>query len=239
MVGLSKTRKSSIVISALAVLFIFMKTAAANSCEPGADLNPDEKNELLSSLEKTETGKKLIESFVERYGSIEKLKIQWDHVSYSQIMRESQSKSRSIASTNSKPAESKDLVCIHLTKKLPDIEHTADLAHEITHAVRLENHVLRGDVDSVDEFVKERIAGIGGEADAFATECMVKREVLGNFDALCSPYAADETKMDQDRVVDALYSGTLSASLTGETYPIMLAKQFNNALARKASSSKK
>lgn len=241
MLDLGKTRTSSIIITALAFLFILLRTASASSCDPGSDLNSEEKKALLGTLEKTETGKKLIENFITRYGSIDRLRIQWDHVSYSQIIRDQDSvgKGRTLASVSNSKESNQNLVCIHLTKKLPEIEHTADLAHEITHAVRLEDHVLHGDLENVDEFVKARIAGKGGEADAFATECVVKREILGNFDQLCSPYAENESKMDQEQITEALYSGTLSASLTGETYPVMLAKQFNNALSRKASSAKK
>jgi hypothetical protein len=119
-------------------------------------------------------------------------------------------------------------VCVHLTKKLPEIEHVADLVHELTHAVYLEDEVLHGTMDDVDDFVRARIAGVGGEAHAFSVECKVKQEILKTWDQLCMPYVSDsKNEMDKEKVVQALYNGVLSASLTGETYPVMLSKQFS------------
>jgi hypothetical protein len=130
---------------------------------------------------------------------------------------------------------------VHLTRRLPDIEHVADLVHELAHATRLEARVLRGEIEDTAEFVRERLTAKGGEADAFAVECQVKRELLGSWDALCAPYgitSAAGDSVDVQRVVKDLYNGQLSASLTGETYPIMLARQFRAILAKRTRASR-
>jgi hypothetical protein len=92
---------------------------------------------------------------------------------------------------------------------------------------------LKGEGMSTNEFVHARIAATGGEADAFGVECAVKREILGHWDAFCSPYV-NGGGVAVKRVVDDLYSGALSASLTGEPYPVMLAKQFRRMAERRA-----
>jgi hypothetical protein len=122
---------------------------------------------------------------------------------------------------------------VHLAHKLPEIEHLADLAHELTHATRLRPEVLRGDVASAKEFVEQRLTGQGGEADAFVAECNVKHELLGHWDAFCSTYVS-ENEMNRQRVIRDLYNGVLSASLTGESYPTLLERQYRLLHLRKS-----
>ncbi|HRK01984.1 MAG TPA: hypothetical protein PLH57_04915, partial [Oligoflexia bacterium] len=143
--------------------------------------------------------------------------IYWDDVSYSQL------------GGRDKSAQT---VCIRLAKRLPDIEHIADFAHELTHAVRLTEEVLHGQAATADEFVAARLGAHGGEADAFATECRVKRDILGKWDELCSPFASN-TDMNVDKVLSALKDGTLAASLTGEPYPVMLTRQYEMLVDRR------
>lgn len=218
-------------------------TLSYSACDPGQALSANERARLFAQLAKTAMGRSILADFVRQYGSYRNLLIQWDSVSYSQVV----SAKSSVASSNdrstrelgatrspaSEPSGLGDLVCIHLTRKLPDIEHLADLAHELAHATRLRPEILRGDVPTVEEFVKARLTARGGEADAFAAECQVKNEILGRWDALCSPYASSARTFDTARVVKDLYDGRLSASLTGETYPVMLARQFKAMLAKR------
>ncbi len=195
-------------------------------CDPGIDLTKEERIHLLTKMNQTDTGKNIIELFEKKYQTIEKLIIQWDHVSYSQVIKNKTG--RSIASNMNQ-----SVVCVHLTKKLPIIEHIADLSHEMTHATLMDQQsVAETQNVNVDEFVKNRIAGKGGEAEAFAVECMVKYEILNQWDHLCAPFVRND-KMHKKAIVDALYDGTLSASLTGESYPVMLSKQFRNISTKK------
>jgi len=209
-----------------------IEKGAVSSCDPAILVSAAERVKLLSKLRISIAGRQLLEDFKVRYGGLQRLIIQWDTVSYSQVTNPRGVPSRVPASiAASAPGTA---VCVHLSKKLPEIENLADLAHEITHATRLELAVLRGDLDDVDKFVEARLAARGGEADAFAVECQVKRELLGRWDSWCSPYVDDAGKnVEVERVVDDLYSGRLSASLTGEAYPKMLAKQYRALLARK------
>lgn len=210
------------------------------SCDPGVVLTARERETVLNKLKSSQTGLDLLSDFTSNYGSFQNLMIQWDSVSYSQVVSPDLSSShRAIASQNALGTA----VCVHLTKKLPHIEHVADLAHELAHATRLERRVLRGEVSDVDEFVKARLTSRGGEADAFSVECTVKREILGSWDSLCAPYARSSgansqapaaSSIDTERVIHDFYNGHLSASLTGETYPVMLSRQYQAMLARKA-----
>lgn len=184
-------------------------------CDPGLPVTHDERAALVSALKDSKTGTQLLQDFEKKYGSLDRLLVQWNNVSYSQL---SVSPERSLASVAPK-------VCIHLTHRLPDIEHIADLAHELVHATRLSAEELRGDVKSEEEFVSSRIRSRGGEAEAFAVECQVKYEINSEWDELCSPYVRSG-KMQVAAVIEDLYNGNLSASLTGEAYPKMLAKQF-------------
>lgn len=189
-------------------------------CGPGEKVAPQEKVWLLESVRRSEIGQKLLESFKEKFKSFDRLHVYWDDVSYSQLG------GRDHAAQ----------VCIRLAKRLPDIEHIADFAHELTHAVRLTTEVLHGHTDSAEEFVNARLGAHGGEADAFATECRVKKDILGRWDELCSPYTTvvkEKTDMDVQRILAALKDGTLSASLTGEPYPVMLTRQFQMLLERR------
>lgn len=207
---------------------------AVRYCDPARPVEEEERGELLKNLAQSPTGRRLLQDYASIFGSLSTLVIQWDSVSYSQINRTEAS--RSIASTSStqqKRSET-EVVCIHLAKKLPDIEHIADLAHELTHATRLTGQVLRGESMNASEFVKARIASRGGEADAFGVECVVKHEILGYWDSFCAPYVTRNQEIDHDLVVTDLYSGTLAASLTGESYPVMLAKQFERMSQRRA-----
>lgn len=202
--------------------------ASAAQCDPALPLSDEERSEILGLLRRTKKGQLLLNDYVKSYKSLGTLVIQWDSVSYSQISRNA---GRTPAST-----QSPSIVCIHLAKRLPEIEHVADLAHELTHATRLTPKVLKGEGMEVQEFVKARIGATGGEADAFAVECEVKRELLGHWDHFCNPYVSTEDEVDVAAVVRDLYNGSLAASLTGEAYPVMLAKQFSRMSARKQSS---
>lgn len=205
--------------------YLLASVANAFECE-GIPLSLSEREGLLEKLRISNAGKKLIQSFTEKYGSIEKLQIQWNHASFSEILNQ---EGRSPAGVKSgRPA-----VCIHLASKLPEIEHVADLAHELTHATRMDAEVLRGNVKSTEEFVRSRLASHGGEADAFSVECKVKFEILKEWDSMCAPYVSSKDEIDAQRVLQDLYNGQLSASLTGEPYPVMLAKQFKRAMARR------
>ncbi|MBI3555367.1 MAG: hypothetical protein HY074_03765 [Deltaproteobacteria bacterium] len=201
-------------------------------CDPGATLSDDERGILLNKLRISTSGRAVLDDFVRQYGSFTNLLVQWDTVSYSQVVSVPQQPGRS-------PAGESLLgngVCVHLTRKLPEIEHVADLAHELTHATRLSFKVLHGEVADVAEFVRARLTARGGEADAFSVECKVKHELLGRWDEFCSPYgtlsAADS--FDTVQVIKDFYNGRLSASLTGETYPVMLARQYKAMLAKRA-----
>lgn len=227
-----------LLISALIIPGAFAPSASAeedasSGCDPGISVRPGDRASLVERLESTAVGKKLVADFKAKYGSLDQLNLQWDLISYSQVVYPPKNRAPAASRKDADPA-AKTTVCIHLTRKLPDIEHVADLAHELTHAVRLDRAVLNGAYASSDEFVAARIGSVGGEADAFATECRVKHELLGEWDALCAPYASaggadagpGNSAMDHGRIVGALYDGTLSASLTGEPYPVMLAKQY-------------
>ncbi len=196
-------------------------SAVRITCEEAIPLTAAEQQKLFKDLQNTQVGKNLISEFKGRYGSLKALVLQWDQVSYSQILQ---------------PAETASVVCIHLAQKLPEIEHLADLAHEMTHATRLEPEVLLGyGMKSVEEFVEKRLAGAGGEADAFSVECQVKKEVLGRWDHFCAPYVDAQNFFEVSKVVEDLYNGSLSASLTGEAYPVMLSKQFQSLTRSPAS----
>ncbi|MBI3543125.1 MAG: hypothetical protein HY075_07620 [Deltaproteobacteria bacterium] len=203
----------------------------AGACDPGNALSDAERARMLNRLRSSRAGHAILTDFLRHYGSFANLMIQWDGVSYSQVV--------AVAAPGRSPAgisQLGDAVCVHLTKRLPDIEHVADLAHELTHATRLSPKVLRGEVTDVSEFVRARLSVRGGEADAFAVECQVKRELLGHWDELCSPYAPTGVadSFDTEQVVRDFYSGRLSASLTGESYPVMLSRQYKAMLAKKA-----
>lgn len=209
---------------------------SSSSCDPGIDLSADERQVLLERIEETNIGKETIQQFIKKYGTLKSMILQWDLVSYSQIINQDQT-GRAVASTNSSKSNYNGAkVCIHLTKKLPELEHLADLVHEMTHAIYLEMRtpVLEKaeEHEEVEKFVNQRIASKGGEAEAFAIECTLKREIINDWDTLCGPFAKSNTEMDVERIVDGLYSGNLSASLTGEPYPIMLRKQYRNLVHR-------
>lgn len=201
---------------------------ALKSCDPALPLQAGEREDLLDRLQDSATGRGLLEEFKAVYGDLDSLIIQWDTVSYSQI-----SKERGRVPAHELGTRRASVVCVHLAKKLPDIEHLADLAHEIVHANRLPEKALKGDGMAAEEFVHARIASRGGEAEAFAEECAVKRDVLGRWDAFCAPYVVGDDHVEQARVVEDLYSGALSASLTGEPYPVMLAKQYRRMNLRR------
>lgn len=203
-------------------------------CDAGPQLSAEERTQLFERLTESPLGARILTDYAREYGDTSSLMIQWDSVSYSQVVTVHQNEGRAPAGLSALG----NAVCVHLTKRLPDIEHVADLAHELTHATRLSPAVLRGNVSSVAEFVQARLAARGGEADAFASECRVKHELLGEWDELCAPYVAEQGSFDTEHVVRDLYSGKMSASLTGETYPVMLARQFN-AMAAKRSAAKK
>ncbi|MBI2605189.1 MAG: hypothetical protein HYW49_03815 [Deltaproteobacteria bacterium] len=222
-----------LLISALLIPSAFAANAFAeegisSACDPGIAVSAGDRASLVERLQSTTVGKELVADFKAKYGSLDQLNVQWDLISYSQVLYPPKNRvpagEKNGSRKNAAPAK-KTTVCIHLTRKLPEIEHIADFAHELTHAARLDRAVLTSSYASPDEFVAARIGSTGGEADAFATECRVKHELLGEWDSLCAPYASSDG-MDHDRIVGALYDGTLSASLTGEPYPVMLAKQF-------------
>ena len=198
-------------------------------CDPAMPLDTESKEKLLSRIKNTQAGTEILNEYIEKYGSFDTLVVQWDSVSYSQLSK----KLDRVPAGQSKNSNTA-VVCIHLSKKLPEIEHVADLVHELVHASRLSQKVLLGEEMAPDEFVQSRIAGRGGEADAFRVECAVKHEILGYWDNLCRPYVRSPAGVDEKTVVDDLYSGTLSASLTGEAYPIMLAKQYKRMLERRS-----
>jgi hypothetical protein len=200
-----------------------------SACDPGTLLRPSERIELFKRLRSSKTGQAVLSDFIAEYGKLSRLVIQWDGVSYSQVASPRGVVNRAPASESALGS----VVCVHLAHKLPDIEHVADLAHELTHATRLELKFLRGEVTDVDEFVRTRLGARGGEADAFSVECRTKREILGEWDALCAPYALSKDEIDVEHVVKDLYNGRLSASLTGEAYPVMLARQYRAMLSRK------
>lgn len=220
------------------LLFSSISNAIA-SCDVGIPLTAQERESLFYKLRISKAGQKLIASFEKKYSSLENLNLQWNTVSYSQLSAAPQ---RTVSSVKknpgrgpaSVPALSSEMVCVHLARKLPDIEHIADLAHELVHATRLSHDVLVGNVTDPDEFVSARIKSRGGEADAFASECVVKHEILGTWDRLCTPYVSDsdENAVDVELVIRDLYNGELSASLTGEAYPVMLARQFKAMLEK-------
>lgn len=191
----------------------------AADCDPGVPISKGQREELFTQLRISKAGTQLLEQFGKQYGTLQNLFLQWDTVSYSQV--------------------SDTGVCVFLSRRLAPIENVADLAHELVHATRLPAAVLQGAVPSAEEFVRTRLAGQGGEAEAFAVECEVKREILGGkWDALCAPYATGndaEDVMDQGRVVRDLYNGELSASLTGEPYPVLLSQQFMTISRRRRS----
>ena len=191
-------------------------------CDPSVPLTAPERERLLSKLRISKEGRKVITDFTKQYGGLQKLLIQWDSVSYSQVVNTAE---RSPASVDQK-GRLGTAICVHLSSKLPEIENLADLAHEITHATRLELAVLKGEVNDVKDFVHARLAASGGEADAFGVECQVKKELLGYWDSFCAPYVSEENRMDTRKVLSDLYNGNLSASLTGETYPQLLTRQF-------------
>jgi hypothetical protein len=206
-----------------------------SQCDPAIEMSLEEREELLSELTKTRIGTQVLSDFKKIYGTLDALALQWDSVSYSKILDEP--KTRGLASVDS-AAKLGSAICIHLTKKLPTLEHLADLIHELTHATKLEPKVLKGELDNVEEFVKQRLSASGGEAHAFEVECMLKKEITGDWDSLCSPYVV-EGKVSQERILDDLYTGKLSASLTGETYPTMLSKQYKAMIRRKKSALQK
>ncbi|MGE4233131.1 MAG: hypothetical protein AB7F43_07365 [Bacteriovoracia bacterium] len=183
-------------------------------CSGGQPLSKDEKLELLNKLRISNAGKTLILSLQ----TTKKIELLWNKSSFSEILN----------------STGRGLVCIHLTKELPQIEHIADLAHELTHITKMSYENLKGSFNKLEDFVASRISAKGGEADAFMNECVVKKEITGHWDAICTPYISkdDEPKdhLNRDKIVDDLYNGELSASLTGEPYPIMLAKQFHSIL---------
>ena len=203
-----------------------------SACDPGTALTDEERTALFDKLRISMAGRSVLNDFSKQYGSLTNLLIQWDSVSYSQVVRVDAGRGRS-------PAGESLLgngVCVHLTRKLPEIEHIADLAHELTHATRLSPRVLHGDVADVAEFVRARLTARGGEADAFGVECKVKRELLGRWDEFCSPYASANAveSFDTTQVTRDFYNGRLSASLTGETYPVMLSRQYKAMLAKRS-----
>ena len=116
-------------------------------CDPAIAVEGAERAHLLEKLAESITGKTILADFEKKYGSLERLLIQWDSVSYSRITNATAG--RGIASRDTSDAPP-SLVCVHLSHKLPDIEHIADLSHELTHATRLSLKVLRGDIESVD-----------------------------------------------------------------------------------------
>ena len=206
-----------------------------SQCDPAIEMSTEDRDELLTKLENTKVGSQVLNDFKRIYGSLDSLALQWDSVSYSKILDEP--KTRSLASVESTPKLG-SAICIHLTKKLPPLEHLADLIHELTHATKLELKVLKGELENVEEFVKQRLGASGGEAHAFEVECKLKKEITGDWDSLCAPYVVDET-VSQERILDDLYTGKLSASLTGETYPTMLSKQYKAMIRRKKSALQK
>ena len=215
------------------------------TCDSGIRLSTDEREAVLKKLGTTETGAKLLLDFINQYSSLDRLSIEWNQVSFSQVInlkalkaKEDLPGNRSLANEKAEEAQGSlgAAICVHLAHKLPPIEHLADLAHELTHVTRLRKSILDGEVDNASEFVKARLSEVGGEADAFAFECKVKEEFLGKWDDFCRPYLNETgSGIDQMAVVKDFYKGGLSASLTGESYPVMLAKQYQAMLDRKQS----
>lgn len=206
-----------------------VNNALVSLCDAGVLLTSPERTELLHQLRISTAGTKIIKSFLTQYHSLRNLVLQWDSISYSQVAGGASCEKRG-ASDGLQEGRLGCGICVHLSRKLPGLEHVADLAHELTHATRLDADVLRGKGKNLDDFVRERLEGAGGEADAFVSECTVKRELLGDWDSFCAPYVSSN-RMDFDLVLAALYNGRLAASLTGESYPIMLSRQFR-ALGR-------
>ncbi len=221
----------------LGLVFITQNSKAAE-CDPAISLADDERQHLVDRLVKSPTGKKLLDDFEVIYGSLQNLTIQWDRVSFSQVVAKP---TRVPAAIDLKKLGEE--VCIHLALKLPEMEHIADFAHELVHVTRLPKEVYQGNFKKTEDFIKARIALKGGEAEAFAVECTVKYELLGEWDGLCAPYVLDskhdlEHSMDLKHIVKDLYNGSLAASLTGEPYPIMLERQFKALLLRRTISYK-
>jgi hypothetical protein len=204
----------------------------SHSCDVGVPLTLEEREQMLAQLRISTAGRELLSQFENQY-NMKELSIQWGSASYSQLSTARQP-SRNVSSVKkgegrgpaSSDSSGVSKVCISLARDLPSIEHLADFAHELVHATRLNHDVLVGNVKDADSFVAARIRARGGEADAFVTECQIKREIRGGWDSLCRPFVING-EMNQDAVADALYTGDLAASLTGETYPVMLRKQFN------------
>lgn len=203
-----------------------------DQCDTAVQLSAKERKHLLDKMGATKVGAQVLADFVNQYGSLSKLLIQWDAVSYSQVAKPAADAARAPAGAGAEKPALGSGICVHLAKHLPEIENIADLSHELAHATRLESKVLRGEVDDVDQFVRARLAASGGEADAFGVECSVKREILGKWDAFCAPYVRNNA-IDVSQVLSDLYSGELSASLTGEPYPVMLARQYRNILSKR------
>lgn len=81
---------------------------------------------------------------------------------------------------------------IHLNLNQPEVEATLDLAHELTHALAPMSVDPYDAKLKVEDYIRNGIEGVGGEADALATECTVSGElksqgVIMN-DARCARY---------------------------------------------------
>lgn len=208
-------------VLSVAVLTITQASTARAACKEGQLLTKKEIRRLIDSIRISSAGQKLYIEFKEKYPLKNQLKIYWDNVSYSELIKNSRT--------------GKTQVCIHLAQKLPQIEHIADFVHELTHATKLDPKILNGEVSDVNVFVHERLGADGGEADAFALECQVKYELLNRWDDFCAPYVSKSlNQVDRNQVLNDLYSGELSASLTGEPYPILLARQFRQKIQRQS-----
>ncbi len=230
--------------------FFNVPVAFASDCDISKSISDDDASVLIGTLQKTQTGTRIINEFLSIYKNFNTLDLRWDRASFSRVLprtektfarikQDSKSNNRkpaSIFSPNMNMLASPqtiaqnraplgDKVCIHLTEQLPPIERLADLIHELTHVTFLSFEVLHGKVKDVEAFIAARLIGPGGEVHAFQTECEFKHDYLGEWDRFCSPYITND-HFDFEKAVEGFTSGTLSTSITGESYPDLLRKQF-------------
>src|SRR5688500_17144641 len=59
-------------------------------CDPGIILSAEERTKLLNKLRISKAGRDVLADFTAQYGSLSKLLIQWDSVSYSQVAKTSE-----------------------------------------------------------------------------------------------------------------------------------------------------
>lgn len=200
-----------------------MHSFSHGSCKSRNPLNAQERKQLIERLDGTRTGRKILKLFKRKYGSLTTMQLFWHASSFTQILDSPASNEESTEGGLGA------VICIHLSNQLPALENIADFAHELTHVTQMTLKNFKGEVANVQEFIDARLKAPGGEASAFAIECQVKHEILGKWDSFCAPYVSQSNPnaIELSIVISDLYSGKLSASLTGESYPALLEKQFH------------